>query len=32
LVKKVGLLPENLIEKVKENISIVIDLDWLWDS
>jgi mRNA interferase MazF len=27
LVKKVGLLPENLIEKVKENISIVIDLD-----
>lgn len=27
LVKKVGLLPENLIEKVKENISIIIDLD-----
>jgi mRNA interferase MazF len=27
LLKKVGLLPENLIEKVKENISIVIDLD-----
>ncbi|MBA0883093.1 type II toxin-antitoxin system PemK/MazF family toxin [Flavobacterium undicola] len=27
LIKKVGKLPTDLIEKVKENISIIIDLD-----
>ncbi len=27
LVKKVGILPFNLIEKVKENIGIVLDLE-----
>jgi mRNA interferase MazF len=27
LIKKVGILPDDLIEKIKENIAIVIDLD-----
>ena len=27
LIKKVGILPSDLIEKIKENISIVIDLE-----
>jgi mRNA interferase MazF len=27
LIKKVGIMPTNLIEKVKENLSIIIDLD-----
>lgn len=27
LIKKAGILPANLIEKVKENISIIFDLD-----
>lgn len=27
LIKKVGKLPADLIEKIKENISIIIDLD-----
>ncbi len=27
LIKKVGKLPTDLIEKIKENISIIIDLD-----
>lgn len=27
LIKKVGALPTELIEKIKENISIIIDLD-----
>lgn len=27
LIKKVGTLPTDLIEKIKENISIIIDLD-----
>lgn len=27
LLKKVGILPIDLIEKIKENISIVVDLD-----
>ena len=27
LVKKVGNLPQNLIEKVKENLMIIIDLE-----
>lgn len=27
LIKKVGVMPTNLIEKVKENLSIIIDLD-----
>ena len=27
LIKKVGILPANLIEKVRENIAIIIDLD-----
>lgn len=26
LLKKIGLLPNNLIEKIKENISIIVDL------
>ena len=28
LIKKVGDLPPDLIDKVKENISIILDLDW----
>ena len=27
LIKKVGILPTDLIEKIKENIAIIIDLD-----
>jgi mRNA interferase MazF len=27
LIKKIGMLPENLIEKLKENIKIVLDID-----
>ena len=27
LIKKVGKLPNNLIDKIKENIAIIIDLD-----
>lgn len=27
LVKKIGNLPQNLIEKVKENLMIIIDLE-----
>ena len=27
LLKKVGVLPTDLIEKIKENISIIVDLD-----
>lgn len=27
LIKKVGKLPEHLIDKIKENIAIIIDLD-----
>jgi len=28
LIKKVGDLPTDLIDKIKENISIILDLDW----
>ena len=28
LIKKVGDLPPDLIDKIKENISIILDLDW----
>ena len=27
LIKKVGILPTDLIEKIKENIAIIVDLD-----
>jgi len=27
LIKKVGILPADLIEKIKENVAIIIDLD-----
>ena len=28
LIKKIGILPKTLIEKLKENISIVLDMVW----
>jgi len=27
LIKKIGVLPQNLIEKIKENIGIILDFD-----